>query len=843
MNMSRIFRRTLVVIIIIFGLVANATALLSAWILYRDLTDEYVTKGRAIAGSIAEASVEILLNRDASTVQAMIDKFLDIEGVGYVYVIDGEGRMISHTFVPAIPDTDHLGPVDPKAFTVRDLELPGMGDFIQVSAPILAGVAGTVCVGMDKNIIRAKIRAAVIQQELLMLLMLAGSVCVFYVLVKGISRPLVELSEYAKKLRAHDFSARIAVTSDDEVGLLAATMNSMADELSELVSGLERAVAASTRELQGALAHMRAIMDNMADGLLVTDTKGRITNFNPPLVHMFGLEGADLTGKDARQLFSGAMAELPGAARTAQTAILTAEVRLGGGRVGKAAASAIHARQDGLDGADPADGGDPSATWLGTVILVRDITSEKEVDRMKTEFISTVSHELRTPLTSVLGFAKIIRKKFVEDILTRLDASDKKARRAAGQIGDNLGIIVSEGERLTELVNDVLDIAKMESGKIEWDLRPVSIDEVVERSVTSTSALIEQKGLTLSVDVGFGLPSFLGDHDRLIQVMLNLISNAVKFTVAGGITIRAFIEGEMIRVGVLDTGPGISDKDQEIIFEKFKQAGDTLTEKPKGTGLGLPICRQIVDRHGGRIWVESVPGQGSAFWFTLPVRGASREDAAHPVPEPGFRDRLQPLPAAKNQGTILVVDDEPPVRLFLEQLLADEGFRVLSAPDGPQAIEMAKAHRPDLITMDLMMPGMDGATTIKHLRADPDTRDIPVVVISALPAREREQAGGDASMVKPVNEAALLETIVSLLRGAGKDTRPCMVLKRNGEESTNPLLMICPGKVQHTTREDLWKRLDEGFTGTVFVPGSISHEMDLNRLSANPNIHVVIFAE
>jgi len=843
MKMSRIFRRTLVVIIIIFGLVANATALLSAWILYRDLSDEYVSKGRAIAGSIAEASVEILQSRDASTVQAMIDKFLDIEGVGYVYVIDGDSRIISHTFVPAIPHTDHLGVVDPKAVTVRDVELPGIGDYIQVSAPILAGVAGTVCVGMDKDIIRAKIRAAVIQQELLMLVMLAGAVAVFYILVKGISRPLEELSDYARKLRAHDFSARIEVATDDEVGLLAATMNSMADELSGLVTGLERAVAASTRELQGALAHMRAIMDNMADGLLVTDTNGRITHFNPPLVHMFGLEGADLTGKDARQLFSGAMAELPGAAGEAKTAILTAEVRLGGGRVGKAAASAIHARHDDPGEATAAAPPEFVETWLGTVMLVRDITSEKEVDRMKTEFISTVSHELRTPLTSVLGFAKIIRKKFVEDILPRLDAADRKARRASDQIGDNLGIIVSEGERLTELVNDVLDIAKMESGKIEWDLRPVTIGEVVERSVTATRALIEQKGLRLNVDLGFGLPSFLGDRDRLIQVLLNLISNAVKFTTTGGITIEAAIDGEMIRVGVVDTGPGISEKDQEIIFEKFKQAGDTLTEKPKGTGLGLPICRQIVDRHGGRIWVESAPGAGSAFWFTLPIRGAAREDAAHPVSAPGFRDRLAPLPATPNQGVILVVDDEPPVRLFLEQLLADEGFRVLSAPDGPQALAMAKAHHPDLITMDLMMPGMDGATTIRRLRADPDTRHIPVVVISALPARDREQAGADASMVKPVSETALIETIVSLLRGAGKDTRPCMVLKRNGEESTNPLLMICPGKVQHTTREDLWKRLEEGFTGTVFVPSSISHEMDLTRLSAHPNIHVVIFAE
>ncbi len=151
---------------------------------------------------------------------------------------------------------------------------------------------------------------------------------------------------------------------------------------------------------------------------------------------MFGLEGADITDKDTRQLFSGVMAGLPVAAMAEPSEILTAEVRLSGGRVGKAAASAIHSRPDDAKGDQPRPSG---AACLGTVILVRDITSEKEVDRMKTEFISTVSHELRTPLTSVLGFAKIIRKKFLEDIEPRLEATDKKALRAAGQIGDNIG--------------------------------------------------------------------------------------------------------------------------------------------------------------------------------------------------------------------------------------------------------------------------------------------------------------------------------------------------------------------------------------------------------------------
>lgn len=834
--MSKLFRKTLLAIIILFGIVANATALLSAWILYNNLTDEYVTKGRSIAKSIAGASVEVLLNRDASTVQAMIDEFLEIEGVAYVYVVDGAGEIISHTFVPCVPVEARIAGLRKTPSSVEDVSLAGHGDYLQVSAPILAGVVGRVFVGMDKDIIWAKMRSAIIQQELLMLVMFCLSVFVFSVLIKGVSRPLTELSEYAKKLKNHDFSATITVRSGDEVGLLAGTMKSMAEELSSLVSGLEKAVANSTAELQGTLAYLRAIIENLADGLLVTDNAGKISNYNPALASMFGLEGRHLTGKDSEEVFSGAMAELAQQAGNAQNGILAAEVRLVGGGVGKAVATAI--RHDSMQ-----DG----TACMGAVILIRDITAEKQVDQMKTEFISTVSHELRTPLTSVLGFAKIIRKKFSEDIRPNLAPGSGKAERAARQIGDNLGIIVSEGERLTELVNDVLDIAKMESGKVEWDMRPTAIPEVIERSVSSTSSLVENKRLRLSTDIAKDLPMIQGDRDRLIQVMLNLISNAVKFTSHGSLAIRAMAREADILIGVADTGPGINIKDQESIFEKFKQSGDTLTEKPKGTGLGLPICKQIVERHGGKIWVESKPGHGSVFWFTLPLSPpASLIDVDHAMPTlaSGWRSAPGILPRFQSKKPlILIVDDEPAVLAYLRALLSEEGFRILTAASGPEAISMAAENAPDLITMDLMMPGMDGATAIARLRADSRTKDIPVIVISALSSTDREKAGADASMVKPVEESALLETVNTLLHGAGTVSRPCMVLRANGERPRSPLFMLCPGAVKYASRNEVWQLLAEGFAGTVFVPASISHEMDLERLTSNRGIHVVILPD
>jgi signal transduction histidine kinase len=246
----------------------------------------------------------------------------------------------------------------------------------------------------------------------------------------------------------------------------------------------------------------------------------------------------------------------------------------------------------------------------------------EEANRIKSNFLSTVSHELRTPLTSVLGFAKIIRKKLDESVLPALKLEDKKAAKSLGQIRDVTDIIVIEGERLTALIDDVLDLAKMEAGKIAWNVQQISIVEVIDRATTAVSSLLEQKNLKLVKDVEEGLPEISGDRDRLIQVVINLLSNAWKFTNEGSITVHAgltvTVEGrKYIKVGIADTGIGISREDQEQVFEKFRQVGDTLTDKPKGTGLGLPICREIVQYHDGSIWVESEPGKGSTFFFTI----------------------------------------------------------------------------------------------------------------------------------------------------------------------------------------------------------------------------------
>lgn len=242
----------------------------------------------------------------------------------------------------------------------------------------------------------------------------------------------------------------------------------------------------------------------------------------------------------------------------------------------------------------------------------------KELDQLKSDFLSTVSHELRTPMTSVVGFSKLIKKKLEKSIFP-LVAENEKAATAISQVRENLDIIVGESERLALLINDVLDSAKLEAGKVEWNLAAVTPLRLIERAAAITATLVEQKGLTLVSEIEPDLPNIRGDENRLLQVLINLIANAAKFTERGQITLRAERQGEFVRFSVCDSGCGIAEEDHGKVFDKFKQIGNTLTDKPQGSGLGLSICQRIVQHHGGELWLDSALGAGSTFYVTVPI--------------------------------------------------------------------------------------------------------------------------------------------------------------------------------------------------------------------------------
>ncbi len=387
----------------------------------------------------------------------------------------------------------------------------------------------------------------------------------------------------------------------------------------------------------------------------------------------------------------------------------------------------------------------------------------KELDQLKTDFLSTVSHELRTPLTSVLGFAKIIRKRLDTIILPQIVVEDKETRRALTQVRENINIIALEGERLTTLINDVLDVARLEAGKIDWKMQPLNLTALLEQALTASSALFAEKPLELVKEIEPHLPLVLGDHNRLLQVALNLISNAVKFTDEGRVICRARVTAGKLVISVIDTGVGLAETDQQQVFEKFKQIGDTLTNRPRGTGLGLTICKQIVESHGGHIWVESELGRGSNFSFSLPLAAAPPTASFEPTkpsiivpPKPpplnnGFESgphplRPKPISAPK---TILVISNDARLRQFISHHLDKGGYRVRQAEDGLEAMEQVRHVRPQLILLEATTPvkhnGFDLLTALKN---DPETKAIPLIIL-----------GVERNLSEPINPQILVRQL------------------------------------------------------------------------------------
>lgn len=508
-------------------------------------------------------------------------------------------------------------------------------------------------------------------------------------------------------------------------------------------------------------AYLSAIIDNLADGLLVVDLNGKIVRTNPVLFTLFGFEDTELSDRNFEVVFNRKIVELVEQTRNSPEQVFVAEIALAGEKTAKAVATAI------MRNSSFADDNNQKDQCIGSVLLIRDITSDKQVDQMKTDFISTVSHELRTPLTSVLGFAKIIKKKLDEGIFPLLPTDDKKLQRNIRQVGDNIEIIVSEGVRLTELINDVLDIAKMEAGKVDWKMEPLQMSEVIQRAIAATSALFQQKDLELIEDTETGLPEVMGDRDRLIQVVINLISNAVKFTEHGSITCTLKQNDSTITVSIIDSGIGIAQADLDQVFEKFKQVGDTLTDKPKGTGLGLPICKQIVEHHGGRIWVESEIGKGSTFSFSLPISTASQikiktldmDTLVKQLREHVVKSSV----STTRQKNILVVDDDANIRQLLRQQLEAEGYIIREAKDGVEAIASVKKAAPDLVILDVMMPEMSGFDVAAVLKNDPITMEIPIIILSIVEDQERGyRLGIERYLMKPIESETLLHEIGTL---------------------------------------------------------------------------------
>ena len=369
-------------------------------------------------------------------------------------------------------------------------------------------------------------------------------------------------------------------------------------------------------------------------------------------------------------------------------------------------------------------------------------TAAEQANQLKSQFLASMSHELRTPLNSIINFTRIL-------------SSGMRGPVNEGQL-DYLGRVCHSGEHLLGLINDILDLSKIEAGRMELVKEPLQIGEVVQSVMATAVGLTKDKPIELRQEIEADLPVIEADRTRVRQILLNLLSNAAKFTEQGSITVRAMRMDDYLVVHVVDTGIGIAREHLSAIFEEFRQVDGGSNRRYEGTGLGLPICRHLVELHGGRLWVESSPSIGSTFGFSLPI-----------VESPAHVDmvRSQMVTPTRPDGIpVIVIDDDLAAIEIVTTYLSRDGYSVYGVRDSRHALDEVRRLKPAAIILDILMPHEDGWEVLAALKADPELQAVPVVLYTIV---EEQQLGfylgASAYLVKPINEAQLRATVGQLV--------------------------------------------------------------------------------
>ena len=475
-----------------------------------------------------------------------------------------------------------------------------------------------------------------------------------------------------------------------------------------------------------------AIPASISDGLLVGDVEGQVALFNPAAARILGMDPQRALGHPLCTFFE------PFPTRGSSSVVemidrLYADPYTGA--PGEGSTEAILAIGTQVIQARLSPLLTEVGEFLGIVTVLRDITREVEAERARSELVHDVSHELGAPLTAIKGYSEML------------------LRQVSGQLGKQhenfLRIIQRNADRLVALVNDLLDISRILNNQLELDMRPVQMETIIRDVAGAIQPQCAQKGLHLVVEVESNIGLILGDENRLKQVVANLASNACRRTAEGGdITLTLSRSGGAVRVDVADTGIAIPPEGQAKIFQRFYRLDVPTVSDVKDTGLEMPIAKMLLEMHGGRLWLESEPGQGSIFTFILPLfADAAGEEVEHP----------------ETKRTILVVEDDYDLAQLIALQLQDEGFKVLTTELGEEALRLARTRDIDLITLDIMLPDITGIDVLRLLKADSETADIPVIIVSVL---QPDDAEDGSDVADHITKPFALERLATSVRRA-----------------------------------------------------------------------------
>jgi len=564
---------------------------------------------------------------------------------------------------------------------------------------------------------------------------------------RRIAEPILKVSAVASQVAEGNFDVRVGHASrgkDDEIGSLARVFDKMIEDLK------------SKRAQLVDKEHVDSLIRSIVDMLVVLDRDGRIRTLNRPAQGLLGWSEIELTGQSAGVLFDLSEEQYrawietvlaSGRAGSPELNFVTRDKR----RIPVSVSSSVMRDRDG----EPA----------GIVCIARDVTDQhaaqeallqgkeaaEEANRVKSHFLANMSHELRTPLNAIIGYSELLME----------DVPDEGAQA-------DLRKIHASGRHLLELINDVLDFSKIEAGKMELHPEDFEVEPLVREVAETVRPSAEKNGNRVVARCGPEVGTVHADVTRVKQALLNLASNAAKFTQNGEVAIgasRHSIPGrETIMLEVRDTGIGMTIEQVGRLFRDFQQADASTTRKYGGTGLGLSISRRMCRMMGGDILVQSTPGAGSTFTIQLPCA-----PSAQPLPASTKATATRAPAGPAEAPLVLVVDDDPAVREFMSRFLERDGYRVLTAENGIHALELAREHRPTAITLDVMMPQVDGWTVLAAIKGDPSLADIPVILVTIVDEKQRGYSlGATDYMVKPIDRRRLSELLRSLSgRSAG----------------------------------------------------------------------------